>query len=259
MGYIICEACGGYYELQSGEYADDFENCQCGGNLKLVEDSFLMPEPEIKARFVCSNCLEENEAGLYCSKCGGRLISINNKNNETKSGISYDRDHIERLARNSKNASRNRRSNYSNNSRNSSKEPSNILDNISWLGVIVGAGFLIGCTYILVIGLFFTFGLFGYSYYYYDSSLGSLVLVFFVLLLILAIMSGVLASIIGKKIEYIDGLFNGFLVGFISSFILSILSWDFLVLILGSIILGALAAVGGSIGIFIRNQGYLKS
>jgi len=202
--------------------------------------------------------LEENEAGIYCSKCGGRLISINNKNTENKSGISYDMDHIERLARNSKNASSNHRPNYSNKSRNSSKEPLNILERINWLGVIIGAGFLIGCTYILVIGLFFTSGLFGYSYYSYNSSLGSLVLVFFVLLLILSIISGVLAIIIGKKIEYIDGLINGFLVGFISSFILSILAWDLLALVMGSIILGALAAVGGSIGIFIRNQGYLK-
>ena len=34
-GYLVCDACGGYYELQSGEKADDFsDKCECGGNLK---------------------------------------------------------------------------------------------------------------------------------------------------------------------------------------------------------------------------------
>ena len=32
-GYLECEKCGGYYELQEGESPDDFEKCQCGGNL----------------------------------------------------------------------------------------------------------------------------------------------------------------------------------------------------------------------------------
>lgn len=33
MVYLICDKCGGYYELQPGESAADFEGCQCGGNL----------------------------------------------------------------------------------------------------------------------------------------------------------------------------------------------------------------------------------
>lgn len=33
-GYLICESCGGYYELQPGETADDFRECECGGTLK---------------------------------------------------------------------------------------------------------------------------------------------------------------------------------------------------------------------------------
>lgn len=38
MGYLICEDCGGYYELQEGESPDDFEKtCECGGKLKYVE------------------------------------------------------------------------------------------------------------------------------------------------------------------------------------------------------------------------------
>ena len=33
-GYLICEECGGYYELLPGESQEDFESCQCGGELK---------------------------------------------------------------------------------------------------------------------------------------------------------------------------------------------------------------------------------
>lgn len=32
--YLVCEDCGGYYKLQSGESADDFSECECGGKLK---------------------------------------------------------------------------------------------------------------------------------------------------------------------------------------------------------------------------------
>jgi len=34
MGYLICNKCGGYYELQPGEKPEDFSNeCECGGEL----------------------------------------------------------------------------------------------------------------------------------------------------------------------------------------------------------------------------------
>ena len=36
MGYVICEKCGGYYELSEGESANDLDTCQCGGNLRHV-------------------------------------------------------------------------------------------------------------------------------------------------------------------------------------------------------------------------------
>ena len=34
LGYLICEKCGGYYELQPGESPEDYEQCQCGGKLE---------------------------------------------------------------------------------------------------------------------------------------------------------------------------------------------------------------------------------
>ncbi len=34
-GYLVCDTCGGYYELQPGESPDDFsDECECGGKLK---------------------------------------------------------------------------------------------------------------------------------------------------------------------------------------------------------------------------------
>jgi hypothetical protein len=37
MAYLVCENCGGYYELKNGELADNFEKCECGGKLNFVE------------------------------------------------------------------------------------------------------------------------------------------------------------------------------------------------------------------------------
>ena len=33
-GYLYCVKCGGCYKLQSGEFQEDFDKCQCGGELK---------------------------------------------------------------------------------------------------------------------------------------------------------------------------------------------------------------------------------
>ena len=37
-GYLVCDGCGGYYELQQGEEPGDFsDECECGGTLKHQE------------------------------------------------------------------------------------------------------------------------------------------------------------------------------------------------------------------------------
>ncbi len=33
QGYLVCSECKGYYELQEGENPEDFEMCECGGEL----------------------------------------------------------------------------------------------------------------------------------------------------------------------------------------------------------------------------------
>ena len=47
MGYLVCEKCGGYYQLQEEESPNDFNACECGGNLKFVEqlsDYYYVPD-----------------------------------------------------------------------------------------------------------------------------------------------------------------------------------------------------------------------
>ncbi len=35
LGYLVCDACGGYYQLEQGESPDDFEDvCDCGGKYR---------------------------------------------------------------------------------------------------------------------------------------------------------------------------------------------------------------------------------
>jgi hypothetical protein len=41
MGYLICKSCGGRYDLQPGESPDDFESCQCRGELDYYDDQGL--------------------------------------------------------------------------------------------------------------------------------------------------------------------------------------------------------------------------
>ena len=39
MGFLVCDKCGGYYELQEGESPSDFtDKCECGGKLKYIEN-----------------------------------------------------------------------------------------------------------------------------------------------------------------------------------------------------------------------------
>ena len=37
MGYLICDTCNDVYKLQDGESPEEFDTCQCGGNLEYYE------------------------------------------------------------------------------------------------------------------------------------------------------------------------------------------------------------------------------
>ncbi len=49
MSYLICNKCGGYYELQEGEYSENFsDQCECGGKLEykkyIIDEKTIYPK-----------------------------------------------------------------------------------------------------------------------------------------------------------------------------------------------------------------------
>lgn len=76
-GFLVCKDCNGYYELQEGESPEDFEECDCGGELKYVQNfdahvfDELDPVTEIN---VCPVCGAENSKNnKFCTKCGKKI------------------------------------------------------------------------------------------------------------------------------------------------------------------------------------------
>jgi DNA-directed RNA polymerase subunit RPC12/RpoP len=188
MPYVICEECSGYYELQEGESPDDFGSCQCGGKLEYAEKIHETTEKEDKLKFICSNCLKESEEGIFCPNCGGKLVSM--KNRESVSNTSFDKSkELERL---SKNASK-RDNKFSN-------ELELLFNRINWLGIIVGAVFFIVSVFVTAVLL--ALARFELIIFIMSSSL-------------LALASGALEVYIGKSRKYVDGIVTGFLVGLI--------------------------------------------
>lgn len=105
MAYVLCEKCGGYYLLQEGESADDFERCQCGGDLSYVRSiqksrnkqnytkSARKGENRQKNYVKCRICGHEQEKGLVCSKCGSKIrLKVNHQNRNYRNR--YDYNHL---------------------------------------------------------------------------------------------------------------------------------------------------------------------
>lgn len=76
-GYLICDSCNGYYELQRDESPNDFVNkCKCGGNL-IYSNSIesIKPDNNHKNRITCPNCETENPYyANFCQECGFKFI-----------------------------------------------------------------------------------------------------------------------------------------------------------------------------------------
>lgn len=52
MPYLVCEKCGGYYELQEGETSEDFSSiCECCGRLRMVESLDEIQDSKINDQF----------------------------------------------------------------------------------------------------------------------------------------------------------------------------------------------------------------
>jgi hypothetical protein len=223
MPFVICEECSGYYELQEGESPDDFEACQCGGNLKYVEKQPQKVEEYDKPKLICSNCLKESEDGVFCPSCGGNLIPLNNKSININSNDSKE---LERL------------SNASKKDNDSPNELKLLFKRINWLGIMVGAAFFIISVFITAVVL---------------ALAGFELIIVIMSSSLLALASGALAVYIGKSRKYVDGIVTGFLIGliFIGSMVYFGLFDIFYVNIMESPIL---TAAGGVIGIFVRNK-----
>jgi|WetSurMetagenome_2_1015567.scaffolds.fasta_scaffold589657_2 hypothetical protein len=73
MKYLVCEICGGYYQLMDEESINDFDSCQCGGKLYIVEEK---DEIEIQSpKITCKNCGKVvTVETAFCSACGQILI-----------------------------------------------------------------------------------------------------------------------------------------------------------------------------------------
>ena len=63
-GYLVCEKCGGYYKLQSGESPEFFEKCQCGGKLdyykNIDENNFKDIDNNLSYNEEINNLLKED-------------------------------------------------------------------------------------------------------------------------------------------------------------------------------------------------------
>lgn len=72
MKYVKCKECKGYYILKEGEYADEFGNCQCGGELEYIEthSENLDKKPEKHEE----KTDEINGGYLLCHDCHGYYV-----------------------------------------------------------------------------------------------------------------------------------------------------------------------------------------
>lgn len=210
--------------------------------VKYVKEDGKADEP-IKS--ICPNCLKEDDDGIFCSVCGGKLLIMKNSKviNKSKTLDHPSLKKIPKTVPRSINPPENIKS----------SEP--FFERINLLGVFLGVLFLVTSFIVsyyaslsFLISSFDSFADFEFAFN-----------VFSILILILGTFSGILASYIGKFRDYVDGLLNGFVVGFISMIILGVyLSLFFeviggiLVFIIGIPIIGALTTIGGLIGVFLR-------
>ncbi len=275
MPFLVCEECGGYYQLQKGESPDDFESCLCGGKLAYAkhnpektpkenygdvrddksaadENGSTADSMDESLKIICPNCLKEDEYGLFCSDCGGKLLQM-------KNGKVVNKRKTENYPFNKKVPEKSLNENIP--SEHISGFES-IFNRIKWFGVSAGIIFMvIG----ILIVLYSVVSMLSFNYYYYDDINYNDFQFFFNVLIIsmflIGVSSGALASYINKFNDVVDGLLNGFIVGSLSSVILGAYgSFTYsvivgiLILMVGIPVLGSLSSVGGVIWIFVRNK-----
>ena len=230
MHYLVCEKCGGYYELQKGESLDKFSECQCGGSLTYVDSVDENVGDEQKVLY-CPNCGNYDRNGVYCSKCGGKLIIIKNGNVINNFKLSNEIDLVKTV------------SNVETDDNLQNKHKF-LFKRISVTGILAGVGFLL--ISIILIGITIKKMIInGGNTDIIGTALTAIVISFVIL-----IISGFLAAYISKSRDYVDGAINGFIIGLIY-FILGIIMSD---VHSEDILLITLPLFGGIAGIFIRNE-----
>ena len=83
MGYLICDNCKGYYKLQPGESAADFnDKCDCGGTIRYAENIDIVDPNWKQAPIsdICPKCGANNPDGAtFCASCGSNMKPETNK------------------------------------------------------------------------------------------------------------------------------------------------------------------------------------
>lgn len=76
MGYLVCDDCGGYYELLPGESSEDFDKCNCGGTLtysptlnfddnELYYHNYSAENEDFQSEYAIYNNIAENKKQRY--------------------------------------------------------------------------------------------------------------------------------------------------------------------------------------------------
>jgi uncharacterized membrane protein YhaH (DUF805 family) len=253
--YIICDECGGFYELEKGESIEDFESCLCGGSLsyaeltpkgikkttKKVEKDYKVNvhHSEYLSENICPLCGQINKVkAIFCSKCGKIL--------KNRGSNRYDYSHVleEREKR--------------------KKSLRGLYERIDLWGVGCGIIFLIVMTVISNIIIFL--GLVRLAVQNANEPtlfafLGGVSLISLTLFLLSGFIS---AAAIGTR-SYIDGGVNGALVGICIAIVVSIIPGALIlvylgiiqwltILIGGCIVYGILTGAGGLIAVAVRKH-----
>lgn len=263
MKYIICDECGGFYELEKGESLDDFESCLCGGSLSYAEptprgmkkitnivqsDNYQTSNYQTSnyqtsshvSENICPLCGQINKVkSPFCSKCGKMLKEGGPANRYDYGYVLEEREKRKKSLR-------------------------GLYEHIDLWGVGLGIIFLIVMTVISNIIIFL--GLVRLAVQNANeptlfSFLGGVSLIS----LTIFILSGFISAAAMGTRSYTEGTINGALVGICIAVFVSIIPGGIVlaylgivpwlaILIGGSIIYGILTGAGGLIAVALRKH-----
>jgi len=259
--YIICDECGGFYELEKGESLEYFESCLCGGSLSYAESTphgmkkttkkvqndyqtnYQISSHQTSSHYsenICPLCGQINKVNsLFCSKCGKIMKQGGPSNWHDYSHVLEEREKRKKSLR-------------------------GLYEHIDLWGVGLGIIFLIVMTVISNIIIFF--GLVRLTVQNANeptlfSFLGGVSLISLTIFLLSGFIS---AAAMGTR-SYTEGTVNGALVGICIAVVISIIPGGFIlaymgiipwlaILIGGLVIYGILTGAGGLVAVAVRKH-----